>query len=101
MRNVLAAITLTFSCAAFAGEPTSPRSEQASTDWWRTTHPSAVHWSERPTALTAPTIRGRDFLSGIPVSRRVRLSPDVQVLKGGRSDGENSLVAGLRMKIAF
>lgn len=94
MRHSVAILTLTISCGAFAGEPVSP-------DWWQTTHPSAIHWSPRPTAFSPPTFRGRDLLSGIPVSKRVRLSPDVQLLKGGRSDGENSLVAGVRMKIAF
>ena len=100
MRHVLAILALTFSGTLFAGEPTSIP-EPASLDWWRSAHPGAIHWSSTPTALDSPTLRGRDLLSGIPVSRRVRLLPDVRVLPGSRSDGDNSLVAGVRMKIAF
>jgi hypothetical protein len=99
MRHLLAVLALTFSGALVAGEPSM--SEPASLDWWRTAHPGAIHWSAAPTAFPSPALRGRGLLSGIPVSRRVRLLPDVQVLKGGRSDGDNSLVAGVRMKIAF
>lgn len=95
MRRVIAGLGLVvvLSTLLVAGEPGSGVSTAARTsEWWL---------SESPVIVAPPVKSGRKLGFGVPVSKRMVLSPDVQVLKSGRQDSDRSLVAGVRMKIAF